>query len=367
MSNSQYLLYDGHGSSRHLIDENYGVDGNGRPFVSDTYCYDGYGVMLGEGSDTAQTAASTGTSLLYSGEQYDGTMDNYYLRARYYNPLNGTFNRMDPYAGNTQDPQSLHKYAYCHANPVNGIDPSGMFSVCEVTVTMAIQSIAMKIVSPFVKPVESIFTQGLLKGLLPVNFFEQLKNSPSTASAIMIGGSLIGVAAKGIAVGFGGGVEVLISPFTGTVGLYGYSEWVIGATRANSGAMATVKAGIVFNAPKLKNYEGSFRSITVPFRLLPSNIRDEIMKRFVLTPWETMTLPKVGDFQAAINRIFAKSKILPQMIDASTQISLFYTPGTEGAWGFSISKMYLPGSSGLWAYGMQNYSLLLGDPDAKLY
>lgn len=24
-----------------------------------------------------------------------------------------------------QDPQSLHKYLYCHANPVNGIDPSG--------------------------------------------------------------------------------------------------------------------------------------------------------------------------------------------------------------------------------------------------
>ena len=32
---------------------------------------------------------------------------------------------MDPYAGSPQDPQSLHKYLYCHANPVNGIDPSG--------------------------------------------------------------------------------------------------------------------------------------------------------------------------------------------------------------------------------------------------
>jgi hypothetical protein len=32
---------------------------------------------------------------------------------------------MDPYAGNQQDPQSLHKYLYCHANPVNRIDPTG--------------------------------------------------------------------------------------------------------------------------------------------------------------------------------------------------------------------------------------------------
>lgn len=49
----------------------------------------------------------------------------YYNRARYYNPSNGLFNRIDPFAGSPQDPQSLHKYLYCHANPVNAIDPSG--------------------------------------------------------------------------------------------------------------------------------------------------------------------------------------------------------------------------------------------------
>ena len=36
---------------------------------------------------------------------------------------------MDPFAGNNQDPQSLHKYLYCHANPVNAIDPSGEFFI----------------------------------------------------------------------------------------------------------------------------------------------------------------------------------------------------------------------------------------------
>ena len=34
---------------------------------------------------------------------------------------------MDDYAGNMQDPQSLHKYLYVHNNPINAIDPSGMF------------------------------------------------------------------------------------------------------------------------------------------------------------------------------------------------------------------------------------------------
>jgi len=51
-----------------------------------------------------------------------------YLRARFYDPASGTFNRLDPYAGNLADPQSLHKYLYSHANPVAFSDPSGYFA-----------------------------------------------------------------------------------------------------------------------------------------------------------------------------------------------------------------------------------------------
>jgi RHS repeat-associated protein len=84
--------------------------------------------MLGDTTNPnpAQTAA---TNLLYSGEQFDANAQQYYLRARYYNQNNGTFNQVDLYAGNTQDPQSLHKYAYCHNNPVNAIDPSGLIQI----------------------------------------------------------------------------------------------------------------------------------------------------------------------------------------------------------------------------------------------
>jgi RHS repeat-associated protein len=72
------------------------------------------------------TAAAASTSLLYSGEQTDRT-GLQYLRARYYDPRSGRFNRLDPFAGNTSDPQSLHKYLYAHGDPVNGIDPSGEY------------------------------------------------------------------------------------------------------------------------------------------------------------------------------------------------------------------------------------------------
>lgn len=93
---------------------------------------------------------------------------------------------------------------------------------------MAISSIALKILAPIIKPVESIITQGLIKGLLPTDIYEQI--TTARLSAVMFGGSLSVVGAKGLAVGFGGGLEVLISPITGSMGLYGYTEWVVGAT-----------------------------------------------------------------------------------------------------------------------------------------
>ncbi len=123
------LLYDGQGSTRQLVNQDQ--------TVIKAYSYDGYGNLLG-GNPTAAPA----TNLLYTGEQYDSALGQYYLRARYYDPANGRFNRMDPYAGNISDPQSLHKYLYCHGNPVNGVDPSGHFTVTELMVVTTILSIA---------------------------------------------------------------------------------------------------------------------------------------------------------------------------------------------------------------------------------
>ena len=85
-----------------------------------SFAYDAYGKR--RDSSTALT------NLLYSGEWRDSDLGMDYLRSRWYNPANGTFNRIDDYAGNTQEPQSLHKYAYCHGNPINFIDPEGLFT-----------------------------------------------------------------------------------------------------------------------------------------------------------------------------------------------------------------------------------------------
>jgi RHS repeat-associated protein len=69
------------------------------------------------------------TEFLYSGEQFDSKIGQQYLRQRYYDPATGRFNGLDPFFGNLDDPQSLHKYLYTHADPVNGIDPNGKSSI----------------------------------------------------------------------------------------------------------------------------------------------------------------------------------------------------------------------------------------------
>lgn len=89
---TSYFLYDGHGSTRQLVDESGDVTAQ--------YAYDAYGVMLGQTAGAQQAQA---TSLLYSGERFDPALQHYYLRARDYNQANGQFTSLDPYSGNLQD------------------------------------------------------------------------------------------------------------------------------------------------------------------------------------------------------------------------------------------------------------------------
>jgi RHS repeat-associated protein len=109
-------------------------------------------MMLG-GNPTPASPATT--KLLYAGEQFDPSLGHYYLRARYYNPSNGRFNQTDPFAGNPSDPQSLHKYLYCHNDPINNIDPSGMFAIASLAVSTMIGQLVHNIYDGVVMTVYS--------------------------------------------------------------------------------------------------------------------------------------------------------------------------------------------------------------------
>ncbi len=105
--------YDGLGSTR-LLTNTSGI-------VTDNYYYDAFGSLLAQ-------FGSTENAYLYTGEQFDSTLDQYYLRARYYNQATGRFTQMDTWMGVNSDPVTLHKYLYANVDPVNMIDPTGNFA-----------------------------------------------------------------------------------------------------------------------------------------------------------------------------------------------------------------------------------------------
>ena len=119
---------DGLGSTRFLTD----IGGN----ITDSYIYDAYG-------NTLSSSGTTTNNYLYTGEQFDKNLGEYYLRARYYNPSEGRFTGRDPFDGMLEEPLSLNKYGYVHGNPVNSTDPTGMFaaSLGELTAAFTIASI----------------------------------------------------------------------------------------------------------------------------------------------------------------------------------------------------------------------------------
>ncbi len=109
---TSYALTDGQGSVRALFSDTAGAS------LTDNYDFDAYGVL------TASTG-STVNNYRYTGQQWDPDLQLYYLRARYYAPTLGRFWSSDSYEGSPETPASLHKYLYCRASPINGVDPSG--------------------------------------------------------------------------------------------------------------------------------------------------------------------------------------------------------------------------------------------------
>jgi len=121
-----YHHHDLHGSTRLLTDA--------AGAVTDRYGFEGYGAQV-------SASGSTPNDYLYSGEQYDPAAELYYLRARYYDPDTGRFISRDPLAGDPQDPLTLHPYLFAHDDPVNGLDPTGQFTLIGISISLNISSV----------------------------------------------------------------------------------------------------------------------------------------------------------------------------------------------------------------------------------
>ena len=103
------------GSHAYHLDEQNStayITGNQRT-IENFYEYDAFGSLR-------QHSEEVKNRILYTGQQYDQETGQYYLRARFYNPVVGRFMQEDVYRGD-----GLNLYAYCGNNPVVYYDSEG--------------------------------------------------------------------------------------------------------------------------------------------------------------------------------------------------------------------------------------------------
>ncbi|WP_315069719.1 RHS repeat-associated core domain-containing protein [uncultured Clostridium sp.] len=103
--NRYYYTTDEQGSTVFITDKDHQV--------KNEYYYDAFGNVL-------EAQEEVHNRITYTGQQYDSITQQYYLRARFYNPVIGRFTQEDVYRGD-----GLNLYAYCGNNPVGYYDPSG--------------------------------------------------------------------------------------------------------------------------------------------------------------------------------------------------------------------------------------------------
>ena len=119
-----HFLSDAHGSTKAVLNA-------ATSSVVERYVYSAYGQDLGLDSSPA-------TNFRYAGEYIDPITGLSFNRARWYDPSNGRWNRLDPWEGSIYEPLGYHGYLYGQANPANRTDPTGLYSYAQLLMSMAI-------------------------------------------------------------------------------------------------------------------------------------------------------------------------------------------------------------------------------------
>lgn len=113
-SESTFFQFDGIKNVRQLTDD--------AGFFTDQYSFDAFGNTRTSTGTTANSQLYKGQNLAYYKDPNIGPDEQYTLHYRNYNPKTGVFSSSDP----AED--DLNLYRYVRNNPVNGDDPSGLFS-----------------------------------------------------------------------------------------------------------------------------------------------------------------------------------------------------------------------------------------------
>ena len=159
---SRFVHADGIGSIRRLTNET--------GTITDGYTYTAFGELLAHTGTDPQPYA-------FAGEPSTRTAGFQYHRARWMDPRTATFTSADPFPGAPADPQSLHRYLYAEANPLNKVDPTGLFSASEASVTASV--------------VMNLATQQAVFGLELIG--DLIFKDNSTYQAVKTGVAIIGI------------------------------------------------------------------------------------------------------------------------------------------------------------------------------
>jgi RHS repeat-associated protein len=141
--------------------------------VLDTAAYDAWGVV---------TAGGIPEGHGYAGERQDPYTGLVFLRARWYHPVLGRFLTPDRADFDPQDTRTLHRYLYTMGDPLNRIDPSGMWSLGECMTVSGIQSILNSIASVVYACVKNKTVKKLYRAL--ASWAVNLVREPATQALV---------------------------------------------------------------------------------------------------------------------------------------------------------------------------------------
>ena len=123
-----FYLHDRLGSVRQVIDTSANV--------KNKYVYQPFGESF-----SSEQAENVSNDFMFTGQYFDSEIEQYYLRARQYEPILYRFTSRDPYEGTFEKPGELHRYLYCLNGPINAIDPSGEV----LTMTLRVKEAKVKV------------------------------------------------------------------------------------------------------------------------------------------------------------------------------------------------------------------------------
>ncbi|MCJ7435516.1 MAG: RHS repeat-associated core domain-containing protein [Anaerolineales bacterium] len=115
----------------------YGLRVGADDYITYARTYDPYGVITAA-SRTSQTDYG------FTGEAQDSYTNLVYLRARFYNPVDGRFQSRDTWGGDVNSPMSFNRWNYASANPILYTDPSGFKQtggICNPNATEAAKTV----------------------------------------------------------------------------------------------------------------------------------------------------------------------------------------------------------------------------------